>query len=185
MNLLVRFKLFIDELEEKNFYRVIFATLACAIVVIGLLLYWQKSRVDYWTKELKRINNERKTARLLLERHEMVKQQKNEVDAILAQDKTFKIKEYFLRVIAELHLQSKLSKDAEISEPQDLGNGYDEIKLDASFTGISMQELVELLYKIEQNNRIYTQELVITKASQGPTIDVALVIATLLPRPKE
>ena len=50
-----------------------------------------------------------------------------------------------------------------------------------SLTGITMQELVDLLYnKIQNNNKIYTKELSITKTSQSPTIDVTLVIATLV-----
>ena len=53
-----------------------------------------------------------------------------------------------------------------------------EIKLDVSFGDINMKELVELLYKIEQNERVYTKDLKITKNLKKPSIDVSMVIAT-------
>ncbi len=49
----------------------------------------------------------------------------------------------------------------------------------SAFAAMTMQQLVDLLYKIEQNERVYTKDLKITKKSKSPTIDVSLVIATL------
>ena len=66
-----------------------------------------------------------------------------------------------------------------VTDPQDLGNGYSEIKLDASFSGLSTRQFVDLLYRIEQSERIYTKEVVLVKAPKSSSLDLTIVIATL------
>ena len=70
-----------------------------------------------------------------------------------------------------------ISKEADWST-QELVPGYTEIKLDVGLSGLNMKQLVDLLYKIEQNERVYTKDLKIIKNLKSPTIDVTLVIAT-------
>lgn len=181
MSFLLRFKLFLDEFEQKNFYRLIAGALFFIIVFFGFLVYLHSNRIAFLQKELKRINKDRVIARGLLEEHNLVEAQKAVVDKVLSEEKSFKILEYCSQILQETNLQKKLSKPLEISEPQDLGNDYNELKIEMSLSGITMQELVNLLYnKIQNNNKIYTKELSITKTSQSPTIDVTLVIATLV-----
>lgn len=182
MSMLIRFKNFVDELESKIYYRYLAAVLGIFTALLVMFFYLHNRKVNSLEQELRKVNRERQQARELLEKHTIVQQQKLEVDEILSQDKTFKIKEYFSQAASELNLGNKLAKDTEISEPQDLENGYSEIKLDASFTKLTMKELSELLYKIETSRRIYTKELVITQAPDSRTIDVTMVIATLQPR---
>lgn len=182
MSMLIRIKNFFDELEKKEFRRYSMLFFGIIIGSIVLFFYMHNQKINRLQKELKKINRQRVQARGLLEKHTVVQQQKIEVDEILVQDKTFKIKEFFTRTVSEIGLNDKLSKEAEVSEPQDLENGYSEIKLDASFTKMNMKELCDLMYTIEKNRRIYTKELAITKALQSPTIDVTLVIATLQPK---
>lgn len=175
-------KNFIRNLEEREFYRYLAIVLGVLVLVLGILIYTNYSTVSGLELKLKRINKQREDTREILQKHETVKQQQAEVDAILAKDPTFKIKEYFTATVAELNLGQQNTKQAEVSEPQDLDNGYSEIKLNAGFTDLNMKQLCELLYKVEQNERIYTKELIITKALKTPTIDVTLVIATLQPK---
>lgn len=151
---------------------------AFAIIMFGFMYYFYSS-VHGLEQRISRINRQREETRTILQKHALVKQQQAEVDAILAKDSSFRIKEYFTSVINELGLMNNATKPAEVTEPQDLTPNYAEIKLDASFSDINMKQLVELLYKIEQNERIYTKELVITKAQKGRSLDVTLVIATL------
>lgn len=182
MNITERLKIFIDELEQKQIIQYLAFIIGLLLFLFGLILYFHTSKVLQLQKEFRRVNHQRIQARNLLEKHTAVKQQKIEVDTILLQDKTFKIKEYFSSILKEMNLQNKLSKDPEVAIPQDLDNGYTEIKLDVGFTNMNMKELAEIIYNIEKNRRIYTKELVITKALQTPTIDVTLIIATLQPK---
>ncbi len=182
MNILVKFRDFIYAREEKEIYTYIGIIIGIVVLIMGILLYTYTSRASNWQTKIKRINKQREETRTILQKYEMVKQQKTEVDTILAKDSSFKIKEYFTGVITELGLTPYNTKPAEVSEPQDLTSDYAEIKLDAGFTELTTKQLTDLLYKIEQNERVYTKELVITKALKTPTIDVTLVIATLQPK---
>lgn len=179
MSFLVRFKLFLDEIETASYYRMVAMVIGGIVLLFGLLFYFHTSKIAQLEKEIKTINREREKVRTILEQHNQVAKQQEEVESLLAQDKTFKIKEWFERELAKLGLQRKLIK-SEAADPQDLRNGYNEIKLDASFTSFSMQELVQLMNSIEDNRRIYIKDLDITsKNMQGNAIDVTLVIATL------
>ncbi|MFA6066544.1 MAG: hypothetical protein WC707_05190 [Candidatus Babeliaceae bacterium] len=181
MNIFKKIREFVAQLSPVQVYQYIGGILAIFLVVITIILYIFYSQLNNYERKIKRLNQLRKESRTILEQHERVKQQQNDVNTILAQDPTFKIKEYFLKLVAEVGLSQQNTKQ-EVSDPQDLENGYSEIKLDASFVDITMQQLTDLLYKIEQNERIYTKELAITKSLKGPIINVTLIIATLQPK---
>lgn len=148
-------------------------------IATSTMLYIAVRRVDTSERRIKKVNQLREQAKGILTRHAIVKKQQAEVDTVLERDSSFKIKEFFGTAIGRLGLAGSISKQPEVTDPQDLGNGYSEIKLDASFTGLSTQQLVDILYQIEQNERIYTKEVIVTKAPKSPTLDLALVIATL------
>lgn len=173
---------YVVELDERESYRLYAIILGVLIFFLAVIIYFYYHSLGNIERRIKKVNQLREETRTIFAAHEMVKKQQQEVDTILAKDPTFKIKEYFTTVVNELHVEKNMSKNAEISEPQDLNNGYSEIKLEASFSELHMKQLVNLLYKIEQNERIFTKELVIAKALKSPTIDVTLVIATLQPQ---
>lgn len=174
-----RMKRFFDELDEKNLKQYLFIIIGTIIIILGGITYYTQYRIKTLKNEIKKVNSMREKARNLLSKNAAVNMQRDEVDTILAQDNQFKIKEFFVELVAQLNLSSQSSKDAELSNPQDLDNGYTETKLDASFSGITMQKLCELLLQLEKNRRIFLKEVVITKSSQNNVIDVSLVIATL------
>jgi len=183
MSLLLRFKAFIDERDQKNYYRIIGFVIGFFVLIFVVLLYWHSGKVDALQKELKTINKQRGEVSILLGEYEHVETYKERIKKVLEEDTTFRIKQYFDQAAAELNLKNY---KADVSEPQDLHNGYNEIRLDCSFTGMTMQELVALLDgKIEHNKRIYTKELVITKTPGSRTFDVTLVLATLQSRPPQ
>lgn len=182
MNIVVSLKEYITNLNKREFYRLLMIGFGILCVIVAVILYLHFRWLHTIERKLKRINQLRTETRTILEQHETVKFQQQEVDVILEKDPTFKIKEYFTSVTKEFGLEKNMVKPAEVSEPQDLNNGYSEIKLEASFTDLNMKQLTNLLYKIEQTERIFTKELVINKALKSPTIDVTLVIATLQPQ---
>jgi len=175
----LRIKRFFDELDEKKLTQYLFILIGGLVLVLGGITYYTQHRIKTLKNEIKKVNVIREKARDLLSKNAVVNMQRDEVDAILAQDNQFKIKEFFVELVANLNLTAQSSKETELSNPQDLDNGYSETKLDASFSGISMQRLCELLLQLEKNRRIFLKEVVITKSSQSNAIDVSLVIATL------
>lgn len=174
---LARVRNFLKNLDTQEVYKYTGIMLAVIILFSGIMLWRYFSGIETLQKRLAALNRQRSEARSLLEKNEYVLQQQARVDDILARDKNFKIKEYFISVVQKLGFGNLVSKDADISS-NTLGNDYTEIKLDVSLSGMNMQQLVDLLYNIEQNERIYTKDLKITKSLRSPTIDVSLVIAT-------
>lgn len=166
-------------LDERQVKILTAGSLLFFCLLSGGTLYLATRRVDASERRIRKVNQLREQAKTILSRHAVVKRQQAEVDTILEQDRAFKIKEFFTTVVAELGLTSNLSKQAEVTDPQDLGNGYSEIKLDASFSGLSTRQFVDLLYRIEQSERIYTKEVVLVKAPKSSSLDLTIVIATL------
>lgn len=168
---------FIKRLDTKQAYQFIGAILAVVILMMIIMLFGYYRSIQKLQQRLRRVNQQRQITRSILEKNEYVLQQQAKVDEILAQDKNFKIKEYFNGVVQAAGLTGLISKEADWSA-QELVPGYTEIKLDVGFSGLNMKQLVDLLYKIEQNERVYTKDLKIIKNLKSPTIDVTLVIAT-------
>lgn len=173
---------YIDSLEAKLFYRYL-------IIVTGFTFLFALACVVnfYWTigslkKQLNDINDIRtERVKVLLGKIEEVKKQRNEVNAILAEDESFKIAGYFNEVLAKQGLTNNTKE--EIPSQTDIDEKHRESSLNVKFTGLKMKQLCELLYVIEQKKRIYTKSLEITKSTKNPnTIDVVLTIATLQPK---
>jgi hypothetical protein len=178
MNFLITTARFFQEAEKKELYRYFILFMAGILLGIGLFLYWYWGKVGNLKDNLKSTNQARLETRRILQQHALVMQQQDEVNTILEKDKDFLILDYFNTLLSSLHLEVYNSKPAQVTE-ENLNNGYIEEKLDAGFTNMNMQQLCQLLDKIERNERIYTKELNITKALKSPTIDVTLTIATL------
>lgn len=174
---LARIRNFLKGLDLHEVYKYTGIILAIILLINGGLLWSYYRSVHQLQNKLAALNRQRAESRALLEKNEYVLQQQARVDEILERDKNFKIKEYFIAVVQKLGLAGLISKDADIAS-NELMNGYTEIKLDVSLTNMNMQQLVDLLYNIEQNERVYTKDLKITKNLRAPTIDVSLVIAT-------
>lgn len=172
---------YIRDADERSLMRIVWIWLLAGIVCAAGIWYIGRSYRLQYLNALKSLNRSRTQAVEYLSRHERVEQQRAYVQDILERDPSFKIKEFFNQVVQQMNLQSRLAKPAEVSLPQDLGNGYEELKLESSFTNITTQQLVELLYTIEKNERMYAKDLVITQAKPS-TIDATLVIATLQSR---
>ncbi len=170
---------FIKTLDRSNCIRFIGAILGGIFLILTLAFYSYHRNIKFLRQKLLLVNKQREEVRELLGRNQKLLEQQTRVDEILTQNKGFKIKEYFISLVQSLGLAELVSKEPDTAIPQELFSGYAEIKLDVSFAAMTMQQLVDLLYKIEQNERVYTKDLKITKNQKTPTIDVSLVIATL------
>lgn len=172
-------QLFFEKLEQRKFMQY-----GAAFIVGIFLLYCSATFMSYrsmrrLTRELDNINEQRSRVQELLERTEHVKHQRKLVDRMLNESEGFKIGGYFKDIVKTVHLSNK--KTTESITPRDRDDNYREVNLNATFTGMSMQELVELLHEIGKTKRIYTTELTITRGKRNTeTLDVALTVGTLL-----
>ena len=174
----IAIKAFIQGLDKKIFLRLCLFVLSVVIVVSGGLLFYYLRKLDILERKLRIVYRQREEAHTILSDHAQVKEQRVQVNEILAQDKKFKIVEYVSSIVGELQISSNMSKDPALSE-HDLNNGYSETVLDIQFKNMNMKQVVEFLYKIEQNDRVYTKNLMISKVPSNNKVDVTVVIATL------
>lgn len=173
---------YFDALERAKVYRYIIISVVGVLLLAGVSLYYVHRTVQSLQSELEEINDLRvNRVQPILRRIEHVKQQRKEVNAILAEDEAFKIGGYLDEKLDLLGIAN--NKKEETATQVVLDDNYRESILSVKFAEITMKQLTELLNIIEQNKRIYTKALDITRSTKAPrTIDVSLTIATLQPR---
>lgn len=171
---------FINELDEKDFYKYMIIFVVLFLLILGIIMFFQHSALASYETRLKNINKQRVELRSLLQEHAIVNKQQEAVDTILSKDKGFRIADFFELITRELGLTQNVTKSPVVEN--DLGNGYYETQLDASFKDMDMKQVTDLLDKIEHNPRVYAKNLGLHKTPKSAKLDVTLVVATLQPK---
>jgi len=184
MELMNRLRLFIEGMEEREFKQYLLIVLGVILLVTGFLVFRHYRKVGALQERIENINDEREEkVSTILQRMNVVTQQRKQVYDILAKNKDFRIANYFDTLLKKQGLVDKST----VQSPSVvvLGPDYSETILSASFVRMTMKELTELLEKIEKNERVYAKSLEIIKSTKTPkTIEVNVTIATLEPRLK-
>lgn len=181
MTFIAKIKEYLDNLESKEFKKYLLIALGIMLMLIGLLIIQYYRSVSTLKARISALNRKRKDVQNMLERYERVKMQQIEVNSVLAKEKDFKISQYFEKLLDKLGISK--NKIQEETLPKDVLDGYTEWTLYANLTNLNTKKLSELLYAIEQEERIYTKDLEIEKAS-SQAINVKITIATLEPKPE-
>ena len=182
MELLDKLQAYLNALDQKRFYQYVIGMLSIIALLMGLLMFQYYRKMSSLRADAVAINELREQERIILDKAQKIKRDQKEIDAILAQEKNFKIGGYFKDLVAKLGLAQKKSSVEVTTAPQE--GKYQEKNLQAKFTGITMKELTELLQEVELNKRVFIKELDMAKKPPN-SIDVTLIIATLEPKPKE
>ncbi|MEX0849595.1 MAG: hypothetical protein WD055_05170 [Candidatus Dependentiae bacterium] len=182
MNIVNKIKDFLDNLDIKNFYKYSGIFIGVITLLSFFLIYRFYSNIDHYKRQIRNLNDVRQEVQELLEKASSVKQQKEQVNAMLEADPNFKIAGYFKEILAQLNLTNKqISSTVTTQERGE--QDYNESILSAKFGDMNMKNVSELLNLLEQNKRVYTKELEIQKSRKTPrAIEVQLTIATLQPR---
>lgn len=183
MEILDKIKDFIENLELKDFYKYLAATLGVILFIVVFLIFNFYRKIHSLNDQISLINEQRERAQRILTQAERVKRQRITVDAILSKEPDFKIGNYFDKVVTKLQLNEKKTS-IDYSHVENVED-YKENILKAKLTDINMKQLCDLLNEIEANERIYTKELEIITGKNSKTIDVNLAIATLEPKEKQ
>lgn len=181
MTALEKIQQFIETLDDKSWYRYVAAYAAALICIIAVIIFFYYRATSYWIDTINDTNNYRERARSILQKAARVYSQRAEVNKIIQQDPDFKIAGYLQEVMASQGISSLLTN---INTTQvDREDIYRETTSTVQFTGMSMRKLTEFLNVIEQNKRLYTKEIDISKSKKTPqAIDVTVVITTMQPR---
>lgn len=172
---------YIQTVEQKRVYQYIAGILITLSVLVLVVLYVRSSYRDSALTRLADINEQREQVKRIITNAQKIKQQRAQVNAMLAKDDSFKITSYLDTVLKKLHLSEKttIGEHSQV----DRENGYRESTRKITLVNMNMKELSELLHELEQNERIYIKDLEIVRSSRTPqTIDVMLSVATLEPR---
>lgn len=171
----------INNLDEYTWYKYVAIAAGLFLLLICLILFFYFSAVKKWELRLNGINESRQEAKRLVEKAQRVHKARDEVTTILKEDPNFKIKEYLQETMAHLGIFQNVVSENVVVTGQD--ENYSETVATYQLAGISMKQLAEFLNEIDENQRVFTKELDITKSKKMPrTIDVGIVIATLMPK---
>jgi hypothetical protein len=172
---------FFTTLQSKDFKRGTLATIGLILLTSIGLIYRHFVQIRKLKKEIAMINQRRRDEiEPLLTRYELVKKQKAEVETILKKDPAFKIIQFINSVMDKLQLGKFKTKDHELQK-HPLENGYTENELYVSLAGVNIQQVVQFLYSLEENERVYTKDIELYKPEPGSTINANIRVATLQP----
>ena len=185
MEFLQKIRDFIYDLEEKDFYKYLGIVVAILVLLVSFMMYRYYSKVTEYSQMIEEANDIRQgQVKVVLARLEKIKKQKEEADAILQKEEDFKILDYYTKLLQELRL-SQYDKSTDVVQ-KDRGQKYRESELTAKLGGLDMKQLCELLEKLELKKRIKIRNLEIRRSKKRPrSIDVDLIISTLLPKVQE
>ncbi len=180
MTIFLQIKDYLDSLESKDFKKYILIVFTVLVLLAGLLIFNYYRSVSALKTRITTINRKRKEVQNIIERYERVKKQQIAVNSVLAKERDFKISQYFENLLEKLNMNKNLTQSPEV-QSKDVLDGYTEWTLYANLANLNTKKLSELLYAIEQEERIYTKELEIEK-SNNKSINVKITIATLEPK---
>lgn len=167
---------FMKRLDTREFYQLVGAIVTIMLLIMTFFMYRYYSAAFDAQRRMTTLNKQIERAHKTLQEYNKVRAQKNKVDELIERDGTFKIQSFFVKVLQTVGLGASMTKEATITR-HDLVEGYLEIRLEANLTNLSMQQLVTLLQKLEENERVYVRALRIT-ATPTRLLDVILTIAT-------
>lgn len=179
MEALQKIQDFFTTLSKKEFQQ--YTALGAGILTLLILfsVYRYTTTIRRLKKEIAALNKVRgDELKDLLTRYELVKKQQAEVETMLAKNPNFKIKEFLDTVMNKVNIIQYKAKDPQFSQ-QDLDNGYTENQLYVSFANITTQHICELLYALEQEERVYIKQVELYKSELSKTINANITVATL------
>jgi len=171
---------YVAGLEEKELNRYVAIVIGIIVLLMVMLLFYHYRTVSNYRLRIKKINQLRdRNVQDILSKSEYLDKQQEEINAILAEDKNFKIIQYFDRVKQKLQLTNK--KVTEQSSQIERADQYRESILNVTFDDIDMKQVTELLKELEENKRIFIKKLDIAKSKKIPQkLEVSMTIGTFL-----
>jgi hypothetical protein len=171
----------IAQLDKKSWYTYLAITGAILLALIGAILFYYFSVTSKWEQRITSINETRFEVKRLLDRAERVQKERTEVMKLLEEDPNFKIKEYMQGLLEKIGIAGNVS--AENVAPTTGDENYQVDVATYQLLSITMKQLTELLNELENNKRLFTKELDISKSKKVPrTIDVGITISTIMPK---
>lgn len=173
----------LSSLNKQQFKLALYAAIAFFIVICGGLVFWHISAMKQIQQQYSKINEQRKAARILLGKQQLVNEQKYTAEENLSKDKNYKLIEGIGSLVQQLGLQQKVkSRNIVATEDSFRGSGYAEVQAELVLTGLNTFQLVKLLQAIEENQRLFLKKVTIEQPVADGPLNVTLSISTLQQR---
>lgn len=184
MEFLNKISTFIQDLEEREFYKYLWIFLGILMLTISFMIFRYYRNTSYYVDVIEEINIQRSDqVRDVLKRFEIIKIQRQEIDELLKKEEDFKISGYFEDLLKSLNISAKEKKATQNVTTKEISEKYRKSELATQLVGINMKQLCELLEELEGKKRINIKNLEIKKSNKTlRAIDVDLTISTLLPK---
>lgn len=181
MTILERIQTFFETLDIKTWYRLIALYLAILVVLCAGVLFLYYRTTSRIINTMSDINDARMNVRSILKKAQRVYSQRAEVNKIIKEDPDFILPQYLQEVMNKTGIAAFLNT---INATQiDREEQFRETIATVTFSGTTMHHLAEFLQIIDQNKRLYTKELEVSRSKKTPhSIDVTVVITTMQPR---
>lgn len=170
----------IRHFETADLYKAFGIFFALFFFFFGALFYLHYRKVTRYTSELKKMVSLRTQTKRIVSDYKIVKAQKEKVEEILAQDKTFRIGETYQSIVQKVGIFPKLQEPITPVTGETI-SGKTEVQVSSRFSGINMKQVVDLLSQIAQVPRLYTKDLTIKKTPNTLAVDIDITVATLEP----
>lgn len=179
MKFIQRVTTFFNTLSTKNFYLYMGIFFGVLFLVHGLVIFRHFSVMKSLDAQFTETNELRqeKVQPLLINAHH-VRDQRKQVDILLAKDPDFKLGSYVKNLLTDFNVLP--NKESESTSQTEREEKYLETVTTLKLVGINMQQLAELLDNIEHEPRVNAKAIEIIKSRKRPnTIDVILTVAAL------
>jgi hypothetical protein len=152
----------------------IFLFFLIIISINGFFLYLEKNIIHY----SKKVDEQRKEINKLIIKKNEYEELKKKADNLILKESSFRIKDYILSIINNLHISEKVVNGGESVNEQILRNQYSELSTSFEFHNLGIEELINFIRTCEEDQRIYFKEIAITN-NLDKTLSLFFVIATI------
>lgn len=174
-----KLKAMLDTLTKKQFYTYVFGGLAAFLFLLLVIMFYCYRSSKSLVKQIDDLNKVRAEVKTILIKKELIKKQKEKMDALIAQAPDFVLGGFLEDdVLPKLGLNDKA--DRKQSKTVSVDDNYNESIIDMTLSDINMKQLVEFLDAIEISRRVYVKKLEITKSKT--TLEVNVSLAALVPK---
>jgi hypothetical protein len=168
-------------IDERTWYKYLGAGLALFILILSAILFFYFRSVHTLQQRIESINEEREDTRKIIAKAAQIQKQRDMVNSLLQDDPNFKINEFMQDLLIKLNIFNNFV--SQNNSKIDRDNNFVENIMSYQIAGISMRQLTQLLSDIDENPRVFTKDLDITKSKKVPhAIDIGITIATMMPK---
>jgi hypothetical protein len=174
MDVLNKIATYIQNLDRKQFQRLLLISLLATAMIIGMLTYFvqqQKSDLIAYITQLHTLTD--KSFKIIAENKKMAKEEQR-LKEILDKNKDFSMKGFFEQFCREQNIVPEQGWDA---RTESVNEKFDEMVLPATFKGLNTEKLTKIIEALDKKEIVYIKALTI-RNDEEKKINAEITLAT-------